>query len=305
MTRLALNLAAAAAVALASGCGGDNGNGNGEDLPNPGFLKPAQVTTAYEEVSSGVWEAIGPADWSCLGSASDDEAATADRNLTGQARDFQSNGRLVNATVTVYDDTNFSGQGLESSVSDEDGEYELTLPAGGVRWAFKVEHNNALDTYTLNQYFPPEDTEPRENINSVSLLTAEALPAFIGVTRTQGLGILAGAIRDCNDDEVFGAIATVSSVSGQAEHLDGAETYYFSAASTSLPVRHSVVHHTNFDGLFVVIELPVAPAAFLQVWGYPTQQHLDDDDLVLLAEISAPIFADSVVTASLEPLRDL
>jgi hypothetical protein len=297
MTRL-VTLATFAA-ALAVGCGGDDGD-DPEELS--GFVTPTDITRAYTG-GNGSWTEVGPADWSCLDTASEDVPTAVDVAVTGAVEDFQSGDAVPDAVVTLYTDTNLAGSGVETATADGDGAYAVTVPTGSGRVAFKVEHPDALPTYSLNQLFDPEEPAQTHDVNSVSQLTANALPAFIGVTRTPGLGVVAGSIVDCAGNEVGGAIATMSSVSGSPEHLAGAESYYFSAQSQSLPVRHQVQLATNTDGLFVVIELPAASAAFLQVWGFTGDQDPASDDLTLLAEISAPVLADAVITASLEPLR--
>ncbi len=294
-------------IAPAFACGGDDGNGNADAapmLPNEGFVPPTEITMAYSPgENDGEWNLIGPADWSCLNTPTSDAPSTVAINLTGELVDFQNDTELPDAIITAYDDTNFSGAGIATAVADEDGMYAMTLPVGQTRVAFKLQDDRALDTYNLNEYFEPSNADQDFEVRSVSLLTANALPAFIGVTRTVGLGILAGTAIDCNGDEVGGAIATVSSVSASPEHLDGAGTYYFSANATSLPVRHTQQLQTNTDGVFVVIELPIMPTAFLQVWGFIDGQNPATDELTLLAEIPAPILADSVVIGNPEPLR--
>jgi hypothetical protein len=52
-----------------------------------------------------------------------------------------------------------------------------------------------------------------------------------------------------------------------------------------------------------VIELPVAPTAYVQVWGFPTDADLASGELKLIAELQAPVIADTVITGSYEPLR--
>lgn len=296
--RLAWILALSSALA----CGGsDDGGGTGED-GNAGFVIPTRPTDAYQEID-GVWELQGAANWDCLGTPSDDLATQVEVTLSGAIQDFQTDDPLPEATLTAYDEVEFSGAGVATATSDVDGNYSIALPAGGTRWAYKVVLEDALDTYSLNQYLQPDQPAQMDTINSVSLLTAQALPAFIGVTRTPGLGILAGSIRDCDGHEVQGAISTVSTTPGAPMHLDGAQTYYFSALSTSLPVRHSQQLFTNTDGLFVVIELPATTEAYLQIWGFVDQADMDDGEMTLLGEIPSPVLADSVITASMDPLR--
>ena len=302
-------------------CGGDDddgGDGDGGDadaavpLGNPGFITPVQTPVAYLEVG-GVWEEQGPADFDCLNTASDDASSAEDRTLTGKTEDFQTGDVVDNVDLGLFESGVVTGDPLETANSDNMGNYSITIPSGMTRIGFRStdpEESRFLDTYLFNQYFAPEETDPSETLNSVSFLTANALPAFIGVMRTEGLGVLAGSFRDCQDREVQGVIATMSSTAcaGNAsctpEHLDGAQTYYFSAGSTSLPVRLSQAQATNKDGLFVVIEVPPSGNGFLQVWGFPTQADLDNGDLQMLAEIASPVLADSVITTSMEPLRN-
>ncbi|HTM21702.1 MAG TPA: hypothetical protein VL172_14370, partial [Kofleriaceae bacterium] len=100
MTRLALF---SALLALGAGaCGG--GGGDDDTGGNAGFIKPVSpcadtvspshpchdsaITEAYSEVD-GVWQDQGPADWSCLGTPTDDTPSTTAITLTGLIDDFQ------------------------------------------------------------------------------------------------------------------------------------------------------------------------------------------------------------------------
>lgn len=293
-------------VVMAAGCGG-------EDAPviDRGFNTPTTVTKAYKE-EGGVWQEQGNANFGCLNTPTADAATTVEVTLSGTVEDFQTGNPVPNATVTIFDDVEVDSP-FATVTSDESGAYTATIPAGTTRFGFKMVAEGQMETLLLNQYIDPNTAAQSLNIGSVSELTANALPAFIGVTRTAGRGVLAGAMRDCDNNEVGGAIATVSSVSGSPEHLDAEEcteekpctsSYYFSAGSTSLPVRHSQQAHTNFDGLFMTIELPPNAASYLQVWGFTGDQDPAADELTLLAEIASPVVADVMVTFSLEPLRN-
>lgn len=284
-------------------CGDDGGTAGGVDAQtgNLGFATPTETTKAWKE-EAGVWVEQGDADWSCLNTPNADTASTVAINLTGDVEDFQTGDEVPGADIEAFNVVDFTNV-IATATSDVDGAYALTLPVGGKRIGYKVTAEGTLPTYILNHYYDPATVDQRDDLNSVSELTANALPAFIGVTRTPGLGILAGAIRDCQDREVSGAIATISATSGTPTHLDGAQSYYFSAGSTSLPVRHGQAQATNKDGLFVVIELPVASTAYMQVWGFLPSQNPATDELTLLAETPSPVLADAVITAAIEPLR--
>jgi hypothetical protein len=302
MKRVGWILVAGAAFVFA--CGGDDDGGSGPDAgpANPGFVIPDVVTTAYLEMNDQ-WVEQGPADWTCLNTASSDVTSTVAITVSGTVEDFQTGNKVPDATVTVFDGVDLDNP-HDTTTTDQDGNYSLTMPAGRKRVGYKITtEGTTLPTYQLNYYYEPDTAAQTEDINSVSKLTADALPAFIGITRTPGLGVLAGSFRDCQNREVEGVIATVSSVSGSPEHVEGAQTYYFSAGSTSLPVRHSQQAYSNTDSLYVVIELPVLPQAYLQVWGFKDAADMADGEPTLLGEIAVPVRADSVLTSSLEPLR--
>lgn len=290
-------------VSLLASCGDDGGGGMVDDgLAELGFATPTVVTTAFKEVN-GVWEEQGPANWSCLNTASTDLPTSVDITLSGPVIDFQSDEPLPGALLSLYGDGGISSTPLVTTTADEAGDYEMVLPTGNTNWAFKVEAEEALVTYTLNQYYIPDESSQMEQLESISLLTAQALPAFINVTRTPGLGIIAGAIRDCDDNEVSGAIAAVSSTADTTTFIDGGVSYYFSALMTSLPVRHSQQSLTNKDGRFVTIELPPGGEGHVQIFGFVDAADLADGEPTLLATISAPIVADTVIRLTMNPAR--
>lgn len=300
---------AALCVATACGGGGDDDGGGadaGPELENPGFATPDTVTTAYMKDGSS-WQEVGPANWDCLGTATDDTPSTVEITVTGVVRDFQEDEDTVaGAMIAVYEGSDIDGTPIDEVVSEADGTYSVTLPEGVERVAFKTSADGFLDTYLMNQYYVPDEAEQEEFLEPISDSLANTLAAFTGRDdpRTLGLGVLAGAIRDCDNNEVAGAIATVSSSSGTVNHVDGAETYYFSAGSQSLPVRLTLEDSTNDDGLFMVMELPPDDGSFLQVWGFIDGQDPAADDMTLLAELPMPVIGDTVVTASMEPLRE-
>jgi hypothetical protein len=294
MKRFAL-LGIGALVACGGGGGGDDDGSS---------ATPDVTTVAHMQNDSGVWSEVGPANWSCLGTPSDDVPSTVEINLTGTVIDFQNTEQGVgDAMVSAFMGTDIGGTAIASATADGGGGYSITLPVGVERVAFEMTADQYLPTYLLNQYFQPGTADQMLDMKAISLMLANALPAFINKTRTPGLGVVAGAIRDCDHHEVSGAIATVSSTPSTTTTLDGAETYYFSGGSQSLPVRLSQQAYTNEDGLFMAIELPPTGTAYLQVWGFLPDQDPGSDELTLLAEIPTPVVGDTVITASMEAVR--
>jgi hypothetical protein len=293
---------------VAGACGGDDdGGGGGADagnLENPGFAPPDTVTTAYTK-NGEIWQEVGPANWDCLGTPSDDTPSTVAITLTGTVRDFQNDDDTISgAMISVYQGSDISGTPIAEATSETDGSFTVELAAGVERVAFKTSAEQYLDTYLLNQYYEPDAAEQMEDLEPVSVSLANTLTAFINRERTPGLGVVAGAIRDCDGNEVKGAIATVSGSRASADHVTGAETYYFSAGSRSLPVRLSQRASTNDDGLFMVIELPPSSTgSFLQVWGFTPDQDPASDEITLIAELATPVIGDTVISASMEAVR--
>jgi len=273
---------------------------------NPGFVPPDGTLLAYEEVA-GVWQLVGPADYSCLCAGGSDTPTSVEVTLTGTTRDFQTNDVVDNVDIRMFRQGDpLTATPLATATSDASGDYSLTVPAGTGRVSLvqtDPEVSRFLDTAVVNHLFAPSAPAQMLTLYTVSELTANALPAFIGVARTVGRGLMLGMLVDCNGDRVAGAIATVSATPRTTDHLAGADTFYFSAGSTSLPVRHTQAADTNKDGLFMVIELVPTDTAYVQAWGYLPGQTPGVDDLTLLSEVPVPVGADSVGIATLEPLR--
>jgi hypothetical protein len=287
--------------------GGDGGDPDANTLVNHGFATPTVTMTAHQK-SGTTWTDVGPADWSCLNTATDDVPAEVPTTVSGIAYGRNTDMEPVEgATLTAYAGTDFGTELDSTTTSEEDGEegaWEVGLPAGRTRVAYKTVLEGYVDTYLINQYYEPDATTAEEDIEPVSDDTAETLLALINLVRDADTGILAGAIRDCEGHEVAGAIATVSATQGTPDHIQDAETFYFSAgAAKSLPVIQDSQHETNKDGLFMVVELPVSGLVYFQVWGFRDDQDPASDELTLIAELGAPVFANSIVTASLEARR--
>ncbi|MBA3452323.1 MAG: hypothetical protein H0T42_04410 [Deltaproteobacteria bacterium] len=277
-------------------------------IKDVGFSKPIAPLKANMETAPDTWAEIGPANLACLNTPNADVANTTAVTIDTKVEDFQSGNLVPNTTVTVFANqdagTPFPGGPYVSTSSG--ATVSVEIPAGTKRFGYKMINPNALDTLllnqTLNQAMPNMDPQVVGRIQSVSTATGATLPALIGVSRTPGTGILAGAVRDCNGDEISNFIATVSSTPNTATPLEGVDAYYFSS-SVGLPVRHSQQRHSSKDGLFMAIEMNPTTVAYVQAWGYPTQADLDADQLKLIAQLQTQVIADTVITGSYDPLR--
>ena len=262
---------------------------------NPGFVTPTAVTKANLK-QGGAWTELGDADWTCLGTPTADQAATTAIALTGRVTDFQVGGGVGAATVTAFPMLTAStslGTATTSNLAATCGEFTLTaapLPTGVRRYGFRIEATGYLRSYVLDRYLAPGAAQSIL-LDALAESTANALPAFVGVTRDATRGTTIGSMVDCLGRPVSNAVAAISTTAGTATLPAGANTFYFSAGSTSLPVRHTQAATMNKDGLFIVLDVvPVAPA-YVQVWGFRTAAELASGTLTLLAE--APVLAEA------------
>jgi len=269
------------------------------DAANAGFIRPTEITLANERVD-GIWRTLGTANWSCLDLPSDEQPSTVSIALTGTTRDYQTDDVVATVAVAAFDSNDTAGTApLAQATSDRDGLYAMTLPPGVTRLLFRSTDpeptQRFVDSYLLDHRPDPMAAMQSLDLHSVSWLSMDWFPF--------PLPVLTGSIIDCDGYPVEHAIATFSTASGEPFHLPGAQTYYFSAGSTSLPVRHSQQPDTNHDGLFLVTEAPATPAVYVQVWGFVDGQDPETDDLMLLAELPSPLPAETVIQAPLEPRR--
>jgi hypothetical protein len=283
------------AVVLVAACGGDDGG------PPPG----SAALQAWEETADQVFEER-TLDTSCFNTPTNDIASTTAIAFTTRVNDFQNpDDNVVGATVIAFAGINFATV-LDTQTSDANGNVTINLPAGQTRVGFKMTEADYFDTFLLNQYFDPimpVQTSP-SSISMVSTGTGTALPALVGITRTPGTGVLAGALRDCSGNEISNFTATVSSTSCAGDvdctesPLTGARTFYFGA--NGLPARNTVEPIASENGLFAVLELPVTATAYVQMWGYVTAADLSANNLSLLSELEVPVIADNIITGSYE-----
>jgi hypothetical protein len=286
---------------------GDDTNTTPDAQNNSGFNKPTVSLKANTEVSSKNWMELGPADLTCLNTPSDDPTTTAAVTLHTKVTDFQSGNAVPGATVTAFANQD-QANAFDTQTSDGNAELSITIPAGTTRYGFKMTSGTSMPTLLLNQIVDPakvdgnnETTNPSK-IQSVSNATAATLPALIGQTRTPGTGVVAGALRDCQDREISGFVATMSSTPTTATPMTGSEAYYFSS-SVGLPVHHNQAQFADKDGLFMIIQVPASnPTGYVQMWGYPTDAEIGGD-MALIAELQVPVLADTVITGSYEPKR--
>lgn len=235
-------------------------------------------------------------DLDCLGTASDDVpyAKSLTVDLTTYELGNAARPAIPGATVTAYSGTDFDTE-LDSGEADENGAIELNIPAGETRISYKLEADEHLPTFSLNNYYGDDLTD---SVPGASLTIANALPSFVQVTRTPGTGVLAGTAVDCQGRPLTNAFAVVSTTSGTKSPVAGSLVFYVN----TVPV--TTLSATNKSGEFAVLQIPAsATTVYIQTWGYLTQADADDDKLTLIGEVATPVLGDSVITAAIDVLR--
>ena len=271
--RTSISISSLVLASFVAACGG--GSKSSPDAPaakDIGFDPPMMPLMANMEGSGSAttYTTLGPANLSCLGTASTDVATTTAITLNTQVTDFQEGDAIPSAAVTAFAGTDYThpfGSGTSDATT---GDVTIVIPAGTKRYGFEMTAADQIETLLLFQYFTDPTTTPQttpSDIQSVSNATAQVLPALIGQTRIQGTGVVAGALRDCDNNEISNFVSTMSSTSGTNTPIDGAEAYYFSATG-KVPVRYSEQDSASQDGLFMEIQVPTATTSYIQLWGF-------------------------------------
>jgi hypothetical protein len=292
------------AIVFLVACGGGSNNNSSVDAGpgSAGFDKPSMVVHANTQNADGSWADAGPADLSCLGTAGSDTATTVAVALSTTVKDFQQQTVVPSAVVTAFAGIATTTP-FATETADTNGNVTINIPAGTTRFGFEMTAANQFPTLLLNQLVDPNmATQTLAEIQSVSGSTAATLPALIGQTRTPGSGVVAGTFRDCQTRPVSNFVVTVSTTPTTATSIAGAEAYYFSPISMPLPVRHTVAASASGNGLFMVIQLPVAATAYVQAWGYTSTSAIGGA-MTLLSQLEVPVIADTVITGDFVAVR--
>jgi hypothetical protein len=313
-------LAWLAAIPFAVACGGSDDDGGADpdasvdvDAQPQADAEPEEVnpisgvTAAFETDEDGNLVAVGEANWDCIGDADEAETTLNPITISGRVNEFLDRD-LEDVEIVVFDTTDFYADPIAGPVAaidpddDEDGLlYEdLVLPAGVTRVAFRVTSDQSLITFSLGQTFEADAEVAEVNLSPLADVTADTLAgAALQRGRTEGLGIVAGDVFDCDGNRVMHTIGALSTTSGELNPpVDAWRTYYFGAL---LPVAART--ETQNNGRFMIPEIqPSEDPIYVQVWGYPDQSSFDNDELVLLSELETTIVADGLLTAAMRPL---
>lgn len=271
-----------------SNCDGDDNPvvGDDDDATGPG-VDPGDFDVT--ETITGNWDCVGniPAPTPGVFGA-----------VNGFVEDFAEDEGVPTAFVEIWlnNDPSDGPPDLDYESSNtppvgtfqiEDGHIQACVP-----FAYRVYTTRVpQETYqTFQVDLVAAGTPPFEqSFTSVSFATYNLLPLAAGIEPTPGLGIAAGRFRDCNDEPVANAEASVGTLdldTGEVVRAEGYRMRFFrdEDPSGSQP-------NTSADGLFGAMNVPPGERQNLMVWGIPQDEahcmQTTGGDVIWSAENSA------------------
>lgn len=317
MMRGDLFLGLSIALVLAGGCGDDAGgedagprpmDGGGTDAgPGEVTLPEAQLGN-YEPAEPMGFDPTGPANYACHGSGVTPTPGDA-VSFTLRIEDFQEGNPLEGVCLKFYADNDVpvsdSCDG-DAVMSDEDGEVTVMGMEGGW-YAYRVfPKEGPTAGLTVSGSVQFNEVTPGEGgsqaANAVSQATLDLIPTVLGFPRSPGTAIVAGAVRDCDDENVFGTQIRLYRADG-SEILEGRmasdpHIRYFDGDDFPSAMQQ----WTNGDGLYASANIPVpseGAGVLIEVWG----RRSGDAEPVLLGCEEGRVYADTVTIVNVTPLR--
>lgn len=271
------------------------------------FPRPTAPMRAHVRMN-GAWIDQGLADWSCMGTPTSDQPSTGAMQLSGRVVDPMTSAGVPAATIIAYapSTSQMVGSGMSSSAGASRGSYTMSLamlPSTSRRFTFSITATGYPGTYLLEQYIPPAQTATRD-LTALSDAQLNSMAAIAGVPRNLANAMALGDIVDCQGRAVSNAVVIASRARSTTDLIGGARTFYFSASSTSIPVRNDQMPFSNVDGKFMIIDVPPITQGFaVQVLGFRTQAELDANTIRLVSQVWAPANGNRVSIAPYEPRR--
>ncbi len=256
--------------------------------------------------------------------------------LKGKIRDFQDDQPVWNADIKIFlsaDDVlapaaekkwiaSLKEQQLKADPNIDpkllgtamDGTYTITYTLPNVTTTRIIIHNidgRALDNGTKFETIPTYEffrLWNERNPVAIKLATKQAIPGLVSVTQRDGLGVLAGGIRDCEDNNVGGATVQVTGGNYPGDPMaascadgkpyDGTKQnqifYFAKVGGSTLPTR--VRKWTSGNGAVAALNVPPGKGK-ITVKGILTAGGM----LTELNSAEVPVIADAVTIVDLPP----
>ena len=245
----------ALSLALAvGGCGGGTTTNTNADMAVKAEIKLPPLTVETMPMVNAA------ADEACVTTPMVPPARTMPTVVNGSIEDFQDNNKVKGAIVKIYFTTDQALHDMPvamSAATDDMGKFTLTIPPGPARIIRSNAGGLAISAGNMVKTIPTfefnviaEDTKP----TAVKESTKEAIPGLVGITQMDGLGVLAGGVRDCQNRETQGANVHVT-VEGHPEYSDDGLIFYFLnvQGAGNVPVRSQ--KYTSVNGAFAALNV--------------------------------------------------
>ena len=269
---------------MLAGCGGGGTATSGDmaTLPPPAVFTQANTSDPATKM---------PANFGC-GTKVDPPAPTTPTTQMVIVDDFQTNAPVAGAVVEVYGSMDALKAGTPAATSaptDNKGQTMLTVPAGSYRVIYRTTGGpDTIETLELDRAY---DDHARV---LVSKATKAAIPGLVQVVQADGMGVIGGSLRDCDEKEVGGVSVMTTPPSGSFDAA--ANTFYFVdvGGGTTVPVRAQ--KWTTGEGVFAVLNVPPGDVSVAARGALGESAALST-----LSAATVPVRANAVTVIQLEP----
>lgn len=196
------------------------------------------------------------ADYGCLGETTAPAAGDAS-TFSLQVLDFESDDPVSDVCVHVYPDNVVpSEDACADHRTDGDGRVEAEAPEGG--WfAYRIFPSVGTLGVVERNLPAPSDGGAVEAV-AMHPDTADTIPLLVGREREPGTAHYTGTVFDCEGHPVEGAVVRVVRDGVVLPHEGDADAHYFYYIDGETPLPSAVQAHTNVNGLFLGLNVPVA-----------------------------------------------
>jgi hypothetical protein len=259
---------------------------------SPMMMMPAGSPPVYVQPNPLDVSTKRPANFSCLGKRVDPAAPTAPTTIQVVVQDFEKETPVEGATVEVYlslAKVNARTPDAASAPTNKMGQAMLTVPPGSYRVIFRTfGAPKTIETLEFNRKF--DDTRRY----SVSETTKETIQAVLSIFPDETLGVVAGALRDCDGIDTGAVVLETTSTGGSFDNKSN--TFYFDETTTGpVPVRGFKWAGSN--GVFASVNVPPGDVT-LTVRGVLSE----GGETSVLSRGTAPLRANSITVVQMEPL---
>jgi hypothetical protein len=249
-------------------------------------------------------------DFSCIGSRTQPTPGES-ISVEFMLRDFQDDFEVVDTEVWLFTDNvirdTCAAPDCQTFTTDSMGNGMVMMPAEGW-YAYRViareGETRGTTVFSVFQYNEPAPAMAGGSVegNSVSGSTIELIPALLGITREPGRAIVSGRLEDCNGNYVQNAIVRLYDPDGnfvEDGSLASEPSYHYFNGNPDSNLPNQEETHSNTDGLYVVVQVPVLDERPYRVEAWAT---IGGETQRVGCE-SARIFEDAVTILNIGPER--